>query len=39
MILWGDNEDLDQYARMRMLIYAFAVSICPKARFYMARPM
>ena len=32
-----DSEDLDQTARMRRLIWAFAVRICPKTRFRMVR--
>ena len=33
MILFADNEGPDQTARMRRLIWAFAVLICPKTRF------
>ena len=34
-----DSEGSDQTARMRRLIWAFAVRICPKTRSCMARPM
>ena len=37
-ILFVDSECPDQTARMRRLIRAFAVRICPKTRFRMARP-
>ena len=33
MILLADSEGPDQTARMRRLIWAFAVRKCPKARF------
>ena len=33
MILLADNEGPDQTARMRRLIWAFVVGICPKTRF------
>ena len=36
MILLADSEGPDQTARMRSLIWAFAVCICPKARFRIA---
>ena len=39
MILLADSEGPDQTARMRRLIWAFPVRLCPKARFRMARPM
>ena len=39
MILLADREGPDQSARMRKLIWDFAVRICPKTRFRMARPM
>ena len=39
MILSADSESPDQTARMRRLIWAFAVRICPKTRFRMARPI
>ena len=32
-----DNEDPDQIARMHTLILAFAVHICSKTRFCLAR--
>ena len=35
----ADSEGPDQTARMRRLIWAFAVRICPKTRFRMARPV
>ena len=35
MILLADNEDADHTARMRRLIFAYAVGICPKTRFCM----
>ena len=38
MILFADSEGPDQTARMRSLIRAFAVRICPKTCFRMARP-
>ena len=37
MFLLADNEGPDQTARMRSLIWAFAVSICPKTHFRMTR--
>ena len=37
-MLLAYNEGPDQTARMRRLIWAFAVCICPKTRFRMARP-
>ena len=37
MILLADSESPDQTARMRSLIRAFAVRLCPRARFRMAR--
>ena len=39
MILLADSEGPDQTARMRRLIWAFAVRICPETRFRMARPI
>ena len=36
MILLADSEGPDQPARMRGLIWDFAVRICPKTRFSMA---
>ena len=39
MILFADGEGPDQTARMRSLIWAFAVRICPKIRFRIARPI
>ena len=38
MILLADNEGPNQTARMRRLIWAFVVSLCPKTRFRMERP-
>ena len=38
VILLADTEDPDQTARMRRLIWAFAVHICLKTGFCMARP-
>ena len=38
MVLLADSEGPDQTARMRRLISAFDVRICPKARFRMPRP-
>ena len=38
MILLADSEGSDQTARMRRLIWAFAVRIYPKTRFRMERP-
>ena len=35
----ADSEGPDQTARMRSLIWAFAVRMCPKALFYMAWPI
>ena len=37
MILWADREGPDQSARMRRLIWAFAIRIFPKTRFRMVR--
>ena len=37
MVLLADREGLDQTVRMRRLIWAFTVHICPKTRFRMAR--
>ena len=37
IILLADREYPDQTARMRRLIWAFAVRICTKIRFSMAR--
>ena len=37
MILLADSEGPDQTARMRSLIWAFAVRICPNTRFPIAR--
>ena len=34
----ADSEGSDQTVRMRRLICAFAVRICPKTRFHMAQP-
>ena len=34
----ADSEDQDQPARMRRLIWGFAVRICPKTRFRMRGP-
>ena len=39
MILVADSEGHDQTARMRSLILAFAVRICPKTRLRKARPI
>ena len=39
MIVLADSEGPDQTARMRRLIWAFAVRICPKTRFRMALPI
>ena len=39
MILAADSEGPDQTARMRSLIWAFALRICPKTRFRVARPI
>ena len=39
MILLADSGGPDQTARMRRLIWAFAIRLCPKACFRMARPM
>ena len=39
MILFVDSEGPDQTARMRRLIWALAVRICPKARFRIAQPI
>ena len=38
MILLANSEGPDQTARMRRLIWAFAVRVCPKTRFRMAMP-
>ena len=38
MILSVDNEGPEHTVRMRMLIWAFAVCICLKTRFHIARP-
>ena len=37
MILFVDRESPDQTARMRRVIWAFAVRICPKTCLHMAR--
>ena len=39
MILLADSEDPDQTARMYSLIWVFAVGICQKTSFRMARPI
>ena len=39
MILFADSEGVDQTARMRSLIWAFAIRILPKTRFRMAQPI
>ena len=39
MILLADSEGLDQTARMRSLIWAFAVRICSNSRFRILRPI
>ena len=39
MILLTDREGPDQTARMRRLIWAFAVRICLKTRFRIAGPI
>ena len=39
LILLADSEGPDQTTRMRSLIWAFAVRICPKTRFCMAMPI
>ena len=39
MILIADREGPDQTARMRRLIWVFAVCICPQIRFRLARPI
>ena len=39
MTLLADSKDPDQTLRMRRLIWVFAVCICPKTRFRIARPM
>ena len=39
MFLFADSEGPDQAARMRSLIWAFAVRICPKTCFRMGRPI
>ena len=39
MIPLADSEGPDQTARMRRLISTFAVRICPKTRFRIARPI
>ena len=38
MILLADSEGPDWTAWIRRLIWAFAIRICPKTRFRMARP-
>ena len=38
MILLAASKGLDQTARMRKLIWSFAVRICQKKRFRMTRP-
>ena len=38
VILFADSEGPDQTARMRRLIWAFAVCICSNTRFLIARP-
>ena len=35
----ANSEGLDQTARMRMLIWTFAIRICPKRYFRMAHPI
>ena len=37
MILFADSERPDQTARIRRLISAFALRVCPKTRFRMAQ--
>ena len=37
LILLADSKDPDQTARMRRLILAFAVRMCPKKHFRMAK--
>ena len=37
MILTADNNGHDHHARMRRLIWAFAVRVCQKTRFRMAQ--
>ena len=39
MILLADSEDPDQTARMRRLIWVFALRICLKTGFRMVRPI
>ena len=39
MILLADSEGSDQAEGVRRLIWAFAVRICLKTRFHMARPI
>ena len=39
MIMWADSESPDQTAHLRSLIWAFAIRICPKTRFRLARPL
>ena len=39
MILYADSEGPDQTAHSRSLIWTFAVRICPKTCFRMARPI
>ena len=39
MIRLAVSEGSDQTARMRRLIWAFAVRICPKISFHKARPI
>ena len=38
-ILLANSKGPDQTARMRSLIWAFAVRICPKTCFHLARPI
>ena len=38
MILLADSEGPDQTARMRRLLWAFAVRICPRTQFRKPRP-
>ena len=39
MIMLADRDGPDQTVRMRRLIWAFAVHICPKTHFSIARPL
>ena len=39
MILLADSKGPDQTARLRSLIWAFVVRICPKTRFRLVRPI